>query len=225
MQLIKKLSIFLLYFSFLSQGIAQSKAAETTDYHHELGLNVTNLLTDLLGNNNRTEAGMYLLSYKYVSGNRATRIGLTTIISSLAETDFSRSGRTVQLNNVNLQLRFGREKRQNLSPKFQYYIGFDGIAGYKLEESVATTTFASFVQSDRTVTVGLGPVVGFQLAIYGRLLIGTEGSLYAAYNTGTVGFSNQQISAGSVGLPPRKEKTVYSLQTNLPKFLFIILKF
>jgi hypothetical protein len=200
-----------------AQTKTNENKAQNKTLQHELGLNVTNLLTDLLGNNNRTDAGSYLISYKKLSGNKALRVGLNLNFSFKNENAFSFQ---TDLLNQNLQLRVGRETRQNISPKFQYYYGLDGIAGYKQEQSNATTSSLNVLQTDLVVTIGGGPVLGFQYAIFDRLLIGTEGSIYAAYNQSSVKFKN----TGSSAVFPSKSSTGVNMQTNLPKFLFLIVK-
>jgi hypothetical protein len=223
MQLLKKLTTLLLFIGLFQPVFGQTKTAETIVYKHELGLNVTNLLTDLLGNNNRTDAGVYLLSYKFVNNNKAIRVGLGVNLNFKKENSF---GSELMLTNQNFQLRIGQEKRHSLSSKFQYYTGFDGIVGYKLEESSASVATGTVIQSDKLLTIGTGPVLGFQFALYERLLIGTEGSLYAAYNISTVDFRSGIATTGKPAiLPPNKDAKIFTMQTNLPKFLFIILKF
>jgi hypothetical protein len=224
MQLVKTISLYFLCLSIPQGLFAQITPTKPKEYKHELGLNVTNLLTDLLGNNNRTDAGVYLLSYKFVKGNKAIRIGATTNFAFKKEKSITNS--TIDLNNQNFQLRVGQETRHNLSPRLQYYVGFDGIAGYRFEESAATINFNTLIQSDKILLLGLGPVLGFQFTIYDRLQIGTEGSLYAAYSAGSTKFSENFFRGGGGQiLPPNKESNVFNLQTNLPKFLFLILKF
>jgi hypothetical protein len=218
----KKITLSILCSFFLMCSFAQKKTSENKTekkpIQHEFGLNVTSLLTDLLGNNNRTDAGNYLISYKRVSNNKALRIGLTTNFSLKKEQSFSFQ---TQLLNQNLQLRLGRETRQNISPKFIYYYGLDGIAGYKQEQSNATTATLNVLQTDLTLTIGGGPILGFQYALFDKLLIGTEGSLYAAYFQSSVKFNN----FGSTAVFPSKNATGVNFQTNLPKFLFLIVKF
>jgi hypothetical protein len=222
MQLFKTISFYFLYLIIPHGLYAQTTPTKPKAYKHELGLNVTNLLTDLLGNNNRTDPGVYLISYKFIAEQHAFRAGLT---SNVATSEISSSFIPTRLKNQNFQLRLGYEKRTNLSSKLQYYVGIDAIGGYKLEENSAATSTSLIVQSDKIITVGGGPVLGFQFALFERLLIGTEGSMYAALNNSSVNFSN--ISSSS-SLPPRipnKASQGFNLQTNLPKFLFLILKF
>jgi hypothetical protein len=217
MQLFKTINLVLLC-SFLSHGIyAQTTRADTSLWKHEFGLNVTDLITSFLGTK-PTDAAGYMFSYKSVKGNKATRLGATV---NFAFTKTDKSSGEVKLNNQNFQLRFGKETRHNLSSRFQYYWGFDGILGYKLLESASNFNSGSFIQSNKTITVGAGPVLGFQFMLYERLLVGTEGSLYAAYNTNTTGFSG-----AAFGTPPKgiTEKD-FILQPNLPKFLYLIVKF
>jgi hypothetical protein len=220
---LKKLTTLLLFIGFGQSLFAQTKTVDIKNYKHELGLNVTNLLTDLLGNNNRTDAGVYLISYKRVNEDKALRVGFGINLNFKSENSFSAN---LTLNNQNFQLRIGQEKRHSLSSKFQYYLGFDGILGYKLEESSAASSTGTIIQSDNLFTIGAGPVLGFQFALYERLLIGTEGSLYAAYNYNSVSFRNAfAIPGRSTITPPNKDAKIFTMQTNLPKFLFIILKF
>ena len=84
MLLTKKITLLLyccLFAACLFAQEKQDKEDKPKTFKHELGLNVTNLLTDLLGNNNRTDAGDYLISYKKVNGNKAFRMGATVNFS------------------------------------------------------------------------------------------------------------------------------------------------
>ncbi len=219
MLLIQKTTLILFWVFMAQFGFSQQKEPKNMTLQHELGLNVTNLLTDLLGNNNRTDAGVYLLSYKKVKSNRALRIGATINFSVKNQNNLNVSS---SLTNQNFQLRIGRETRQNLSTKFQYYYGLDFIGGFQQEQSSATAGSGQIIQTDKVFTIGGGPVLGFQFAIYDRLLIGTEGSLYAAYNKSSVDF--KAFTTGSVVFPNKKSEGM-NIQTNLPKFLFLIVKF
>jgi hypothetical protein len=218
MQFLKTVTIYLLcLIGAFGRLSAQTTPTDTTLWKNEFGLNVTDLITSFLGTK-PTDAAGYMFSYKSVKGNKATRLGATT---NFAFTKSNNSNGEVKLNNQNFQLRFGKETRYNLASKFQYYWGFDGIFGYKLVESDANFNSGSFIQSEKTITVGTGPVLGFQFMLYERLLLGTEGSLYAAYNTNTVSFSG-----AAFGSPPKDiTKKDFILQTNLPKFIYLIVRF
>lgn len=222
MPLTKKLTLFLNCFLFAACLFAQEKQ-ENEDkpktFKHELGLNVTNLLTDLLGNNNRTDAGDYLISYKKVNGNKAFRMGATINFSIKKENVFNSNN---TLTNQNFQLRLGKEWQHNLSSKLQYYFGGDGIVGFKSEQSSATINNGTIIQTDKVFVVGGGPVLGFQFALLDRLLLGTEGALYAALNKNSTDFNSAPISSLQI---PSKNSEGLNVQTHLPKFLFLILKF
>ena len=222
MLLTKKITLSLIGFLLTACLFAQEKQEnenKSKTFKHELGLNVTNLLTDLLGNNNRTDAGDYLISYKKVNGNKAFRMG-ATINFSIKKEDIFNSNNT--LTNQNFQLRLGKEWRHNLSSKLQYYFGVDGIIGYKSEQSSATVNIGTIIQTDKAFSLGGGPVLGFQFALLDRLLLGTEGALYAAFNKNDVNFSGFGINTSQF---PAKNSQGINLQTHLPKFLFLIIKF
>ena len=222
----KKITLLLYYLCFTTFLLAQEKDNPTKPFNHELGLNVTNLLTDLLGNNNRTDPGDYLITYKKVTGNKAFRLGLTARFSIKDENNNNFNN---TLTNQNFQIRMGKENRYNLSSKFQYYMGGDAILGFKSEQtsaSVITSGGSNFIiQTDRNIVAGGGPVLGFQYALLDRLLIGTEGAVYAAFNRSSVDFKvNNGISTGGTPFPSKKTNGI-DVQTHLPKFLFLIVKF
>jgi hypothetical protein len=184
---------------------------------HEVGLNVTNLITDLLGNNNRSDPGTYLLSYKRLNSRTAFRLGLN-INYTLNQERFN--GFDNNLTNQNFQIRLGKEWRHDIVKRFQYYFGVDGLVGYQSEQSAANVNGAMIIQKDEVLLVGVGPVLGFQFAIYDKLLIGTEGSLYATFNKASTDFT----TFGSIPIPDRSSNGL-KIQTGLPKSLFLILKF
>ena len=217
--MIKKTTITLFCCCLATLVFCQTKTTDKKDFSNELGLNVTNLLADLLGNNNLTSPGSYLISYKRLKGNKALRVGGTINYSLKNQSDF---GFNSNLINQNFQLRIGRETRQSISPRFQYYYGMDGIVGFQQEQSSVKVNGGQVIQTDKILTLGGGPVLGFQFALYDRLLIGTEGSLYAAYSKNSVDFQTFNISSANF---PSKNTTGLNIQTNLPKFLFLIVKF
>jgi hypothetical protein len=214
----KKLLLALICFFTINHLIAQDEApVKRKGLKNELGLNVTNLITDLLGNNNRSDPGNYLISYKRLKGQTAFRLGLS-INFSVNNQEFQGSNNT--LTNQNFQIRLGNEWRQDITNRFQYYFGIDGIAGFKSESSSATVNGGTIIQKDNNVFVGLGPVLGFQFALYDRLLIGTEGSLYGSVYRNATDFQ----TSGGQPIPSRTSNGL-NIQTNLPKSLFLILKF
>jgi hypothetical protein len=212
--------LLLVLFTFLMTHIlsAQEDAPKPEKkLKHELGLNVTNLITDLLGNNNRSDPGTYLLSYKKLKGSTAFRLGLN-VNFSLNQQRFN--GFDNNLTNQNFQLRLGKEWRHDIAKRFQYYFGVDGLVGYQSEQSAANVNGATIIQKDEVALVGVGPVLGFQFALYDKLLIGTEGSLYATFNKTFTDFT----TFGSSFIPARSSNGI-KIQTGLPKSLFLILKF
>lgn len=217
--LIKKILLFVLSVLLVSTLFAQGKSDRKKEPVHELGLNVTSLLTDLLGNNNRVETGDYLISYKKLNGNTAFRVGVTANFSIKKEDNFNFNN---NLTNQNFQLRMGKEWRHSIAPKLEYYFGADGIMGTKLEQSSASISGGVIIQSNRLITLGGGPVLGFQYALFERLLLGTEGALYAALSRNKIDFQTFNVSSGQI---PSKKSDGLDIQTHLPKFLFLILKF
>jgi hypothetical protein len=216
--MIKKPVLVLLAFLLTTFLIAQNDApTEGKTLKNEFGLNVTNLIVDLLGNNNRSDPGTYLLSYKRLNGRTAFRLGLN-VNFTLNQQRFN--GFDNNLTNQNLQLRLGKEWRHDIAKRFQYYFGVDGLAGYQSEQSAANVNGATIIQKDEVALLGVGPVLGFQFALYEKLLIGTEGSLYATFNKASTDFT----TFGS-GLIPARSSNGIKIQTGLPKSLFLILKF
>jgi hypothetical protein len=217
----KKYTLLTLALLCILTAKAQEKKDNGKAMTRELGLNVTSLLTDLLGNSNRGDAGLYLLSYKKLTGTSAFRLGLA--LNFKFDKESSRFNNT--LVNQNVQVRMGKEWRHDITPKLQYYFGVDGIAGFVSEESAAVTTNSSITQKDRLLRLGAGPVLGFQFALYDRLLIGTEGSLYATFNSRKVSFQTQSFGGPTPQPIPERSNTGAAVQTNLPTSLFLILKF
>jgi hypothetical protein len=221
MQIFKTCTLLSILLLLSGPTFAQSKSEKGKDMTHELGLNVTSLLADLLGNNNRTDAGRYLLTYKKVADMKAFRMGLAMNFNLNKQN----SNFNTTLVNQNFQVRLGKEWRHEISAKLHYYFGFDGIGGYTTEESAATTIGGNIIQKDKTLSFGAGPVLGFQFALYDKLLIGTEGSLYATFNKKDVTFSTQSFGGPPPTTIPSRNSTGVAVQTNLPTSLFLILKF
>ena len=215
----KKSLLFSLCFFAYSCLLAQEKTDTVKTSQHELGLNVTGLITNLIGSNTQTDLGAYLVSYKHLKGNKAFRLGATVNVAYKKD---NTAAFETKLNSQNFQLRLGQETRHRLSNRGQYYFGFDGVMGYRLEEGAGITNFSTIIQKDEVFSIGLGPVVGFQFVIFDQLLVGTEGSLYAVFNKSTTTFSDSNSRNTPI---PKRESQQTTLQTNLPKFIFVILRF
>ncbi len=214
-------------FSLSAQSLNDSTLSKVI-FKNEIGLNVTSLLTDLLGNNNLTEAGDYLLTYKKLNskGSGALRMGFgifyKTETSSVSNFDNN-------LTDQKFNLRIGYEWRENISKRLLYYFGVDGLVGFSQEQSNLISNTFNIRQDDTSLKIGGGPVLGFQFTIFDRMLVGIEGALYASainQNLKFTGFNfgNPNPGGGNI-VPPARSSTGFEVRTLLPKHLFLILKF
>lgn len=196
---------------------AQEKSNPNRQWKSEIGLNVTNVLNEVLGNNSGNAPLQYTILYKYfLSEKTAIRSGFGINLFQNSSDNFIQGFRTNK--STRLDFRLGLEWRKPIAEKLMFFIGLDGIAAYDNSE----TDFFDFqgkITTERLrLQFGGGPVLGFQFNISDRLSVSTESFIYYVYSD-----INNQVSVNGVPDSESNDKEV-RLQHILPSFLYFNLR-
>lgn len=217
----KALLLFFLLLQMFTYVHAQDHDLESEEesFRNELGLNVTNVLTSLVGNNPNDDfdVAVYALTYK-----RKLKKGNYLRLAANVRLDiFSNEDVTELINNNSINFRIGWEKRRQVLKRLDYYYGFDLLANYTaIESTFATPT--DIVQLDNfQYTIGVGPVFGLQFMINPRMLLGTEATLYGTLTVDRIFESFEQNPIFN------KDETSFqiNLQSRIPQALYFIVSF
>jgi len=167
----KFIFLFVIVFSVFTVEAQESDKPESLVSTHEIGLNVTQMLSALTGGNTSIDlVGPYFFTYKNIkSDGRAFRLGLGAEI----ERDGAPDSDNI-INNSGFDIRLGYEKQWQLAPQWITYLGIDFLGAYhniKSENEEIKT-------SSRTWNAGTGPVFGIQWMLSPQVGLSTETSLY-----------------------------------------------
>lgn len=177
------LILFFLLPACLFAQSAVSDSASSPAKRIEIGLNITNTLTSVLGNNGGLTTDPYLLSLRFGQFDRRRwRAGLNFRVHWKSDVD--NSGFAVNEKETSCDLRFGHEWVKPMSRQLAFFWGLDAVFNFQMTE-VGSNSFLGngFVQT-QTWGFGGGPVMGLQWRITPRIALTTECSLYAVYHTG-----------------------------------------
>jgi hypothetical protein len=173
-----KLTLLSLYAVLLSSPLlAQDVDSAGHNFHDEIGLNFTRFLDEAIdfGGEN-TLLSPYLFTYQRLSerGN-GFRLGAGLNLSrskgDLTGNFFDDDAKFFQFG---LDLRLGNQHVRPISRRWNYYYGFDGLLGFS---TLNISTNDSEI-TNQTLYGGLGPVMGAQFMLTGRLGLFTEASFY-----------------------------------------------
>ena len=205
-----------------SQTMAQDVSEESlfaNDMKHEFGVNMTSILSTVLGNElNGFDPGRFPISYKRLfKNNKALRLGLGGNINIKNSDNFFSAE-----NSQNAVIaRIGFEKRWLFDKRWMAYAGVDLMIDYSSEKSFVITQVDAVLLSINRKGVGIGPVYGLQFAITRRLVLGTEGSLYAFYHKEE---ENSEFSF-SPGFGEQMTSHTFAAELSVPKWLYFVLRF
>jgi hypothetical protein len=216
----KQLPIILLFFFGSTSLFAQE---EKKILGHEIGLNATFLVNEILSFDGEDPAEEPFALYYKLIGNRkfAFRFGLGLQVDNreLEETDDPGTNpqNSVKLSSANL--RFGVEFQESLSERWLFYAGADAVV--QSSQSVVDNIDPFFGDSKVTQSsalLGGGPVLGIQFRINERVRLSTESSLYFL-----AGKEKQKVEFDNPGFPtdPIEETSkLEKLDIRLPVSLY-----
>ncbi len=204
-----------------SQAMAQDAPEENffaNDMKHEFGVNMTTILSTVLGNElNGLDPGRFPISYKrLLKNNKALRLGIGGNVSFRNTDNFNAENRQNAV-----IARVGFEKRWLFEKRWMVYAGLDFMFDYASERNTVNTPTDFVILSINRKGVGIGPVYGMQFAITPRLVLGTEGSLYAFYH------NEKQKSefAFTPGFSDETTSDIFAAALSVPKWLYFVVRF
>ncbi|HNM25202.1 MAG TPA: hypothetical protein PKL15_07215 [Saprospiraceae bacterium] len=165
--------------------MAQTDSPEPPARRFDVGLNITNTITTVLGtNSNNLTADPYLLSFRWGEFDRRRwRAGINFKLRHKNGTDVT--GLTTDQKETGADLRLGYEWVKPMSRQLAFFWGLDGVFGYQGNEIESISVFgASSFLKNETWSFGGGPVLGLQWRVLPRVSLTTECSIYAVYKTG-----------------------------------------
>lgn len=190
-------------------------------FRNEIGINVTNILGNVLSLNPNNTTSPYGITYRRHYDKTSLRTGLSINYNNLSQNDFSGTFFTRKFGLVTSDMRVGFEKHLVLSRKMMFSYGIDALFGYSAEHSeiVNFNSATEFISDQTTLGLGGGPVMRIEFKLSDRLFFSTECSLYAFYNS----TSETLTENGVISEEPQKTSTNLSL--TLPQTLYFNISF
>lgn len=167
----------------LAQNIATVTVAGTAEApaqrRFEVGLNVSSTLSAVLGNG--FVGGSDIAILKWIKNNRGVRSGFDINLSQESVFDPNIGGNR-NTRDFGIRLKVGYEKRHELSRKFKFFWGIDGLLhANNSEVSFFSDIFSPSEIKTNIFGVGAGPVAGILFDITPRMSLATESALYLLY--------------------------------------------
>lgn len=219
--------LYLLLFALVlssSTMFAQTDPAPKASFYshkHQIGLNVTNILANVLSLNSNTTASPYGITYRRFFDTYSFRSALNLRYNSSKNDNLGSQQRV--LKELDLFLRAGLEKYLPINKVLMVTYGADAIIGYGYFSSKVTDLFSSssgfFTNTGNTYKYGLAPVMRLEWKLSPRLTLSTESSFMAVAST-SISTLNQP------NLPTQKtNRTNVDIQLSLPQSLFFNVAF
>jgi len=211
-------TLFLSFFCTTTLLNAQDEFDDAT-YNQIWGLNVTGFANQFLSFNSvESPQGPYLITYKKVTGDKAFRMGFgANVLVTTGEdgNSFVPFEQTV----YGFDLRLGSEKRHNLSKRWLFTTGIDGLVGVNHTKFESFNNFGSGEQKSTSFLAGVGPALGIHFRISNRVSIGTESSIYLTYSHRTV-----KSDDGFSGSDDTDKNSITRLDITPPFALFLSMR-
>lgn len=170
--------VIFLFLLMCVSGALQSQE----ERHHELGMNITNVIKKVFGlNDSSTPGDPYLVSWKFGNGNSMWRLGADFDIDLTNENTDNGGGPQDLKNKLFVtQLKFGKEWRKPVAKKFSMLYGWEGLGLYKYDHS-QFTQFQDLGRTTSSYGMGMGSFLGLLFHCSEQLNLGMEGNLRLMY--------------------------------------------
>ncbi len=195
------------------------ESEEATSYNNEFGLNVTGFANQFFSfNGNEAPQGPYLFTFKKLDGDKAFRMGLGANVVTRSGED---GNSVVPFNEsiLNLDLRLGAEKHHDISNRWLFTTGFDGLLSVAHSKFESSNNFNDSEQKSTSFLLGLGPVVGVHFRINERISIGTESTLYLSYT-----YTKRSFDSGFPGSDDSDKNSAINLNIAPPFALYFSIR-
>lgn len=199
-----------------------SKEKRHLDVFHEVGINATNLINQILNfSEKEIPQSPYLLTYKIGIKKHALRLGVGATFKE-TEKSVETFDDTETLRDLTLDLRFGYEFRSQFGNRWIGYFGADAIYTQTDDEQINNSGFDVVTIAENKSGFGGGPVLGLQFRLTEKLMLGTEGAFYFTQteNKSSTTFTNFPGFDTETEITKDKEIVTY-----LPATLYLIFHF
>jgi hypothetical protein len=195
---------------------------------NELGVNITNVLGNVLSLNPNNINSPYGLIYRRHIGTSSLRLGLDVGLSTIEDFSFSNNIQSQKKTTERaINSRIGYEWHLPINRRFMFSYGLDVVFNRFSDDSeISEFTFNSggsftkfFKSEETTLGFGGGPVLRFDYRFNDRLSLSTESTFYYIRNRST-----DRLYDGNLLLIDDKFNTS-NLNLVLPQSLFVNLVF
>jgi hypothetical protein len=201
-------------------SIHSLKAQNTSELKHEIGVS-TAFLSDAIFNSDN--ASPYLITYKYITGSNALRIGLGgNYINNNDDDENSTLSKDIA---YDAAFRVGYEKRIPIKERWLASIGADLSYQVDAAERVSSDFFGGTSNDDvtsyfSTTNYGLGLVGGLQFYINDRISLSTETNIMVNFMS-----DNTVIEFDSQPEPFDQSTSSTRIGIILPTSLYLVIRF
>jgi hypothetical protein len=183
------------------------------EHHHELGINASQLLANVLSLNTNVNATTpFGFHYAYHGSNYTFRFSTSAYYNKKVDL-FSK--RRELLDHV-FTGKIALERHVRIMPKLNFQYGLDALVKNEHTESIVGQQFFT---SDNTLSVGGGPAIRLVFKINPKINLMTESTFYGVY-----GFKENRVQDG-IAVPEIKRGNESNVILNMPTSLFIQILF
>ena len=218
----KQFLLLLLFLFYTLSAFTQNKAKTISDKQIELGLNITNTLAGFFNSGGESlRLDPYLLSVKFVNGQKAIRTALNFRITTRSEFENNGGfGGTRDTELYSADMRVGWEWRKPTGKRLTVYWGADIIGGYDFEK-VDFFSFTGTLRLKETIgRIGGGPAMGIIFSLNESIFLSTEAAIYGQYERGQS--DNDLLPGMPIGKTPIEG---FSLVPMVPNTLYLNVRF
>lgn len=186
----------------------------------DLGLNITNVLSSFIGNDNgNADIESFPFTVKINTKKNAVRfgLGLNLVNSNELLTDVEQ----FLLNNYQINARVGFERKKYLGNHFGFFYGLDILSTFQNEESTVSNNVDISNIVETTIGVGGGPVYGFEYFLNKHMYLGTEGSFYGIYSSA----NRKEIFEFNPAINSERKSSGFNARLTAPTRLYIMVRF
>ncbi len=198
-----------------------AQESEKSGRTHEIGINATFFIQQFIsfGTSSNVNVSPYAITYRRIKSNRGIfRAGFgmngTTTTIEVDGTTISESHSFV------VDTRFGIERQFNIGKHWSTSLGGDLRSQFREAKTSNPQFGENFVAIDKTISNGIGPVLGIRFDINEKMGLYTETAFLAELAFG------KSITEFGMGVDSDESKqTVFSSQFSLPTSIYFIIKF
>ncbi|MCW3126880.1 MAG: hypothetical protein JWO03_2538 [Bacteroidetes bacterium] len=189
---------------------------------HDININTTFFFKQIISlSNANLEISPYIVGYKFFPvKHHGIRFAIGGNFSSHTQNTDSTFTQITKISSVDYRL--GYEYRRSFGKRWSFFAGVDLINSFSTLYSRVNSDFDIVTTSDKTWTIGGGPVIGIQINISKRIALFTETAFYYTY-------SSTKDKVTSLNFPELNHNRVTDIQQTgkflLPTSLFFVFRF